>query len=88
MAWSARFEDPVPGLTSLHDAARYIERLPKAEQNLPHWQTAIEALIMTAEGRGPMLHARIAMLRAMHHGKPKPEKEPRRKRAKRYRIAG
>lgn len=86
MPWSMWFEDPVPGLTSLRDAARYIERLPKAEQHQPHWQTAIEALIMAAEGRGPMLHARIAMLRAMHHGKPKPEKEPRRKAVKVMRI--
>lgn len=86
MTWSARFEDPVPGLASLRDAARYIERLPKAEQNLPHWQTAIEALIMAAEGRGPMLHARIAMLRAMRHGKPEPEKEQRRKAVKVMRI--
>jgi hypothetical protein len=28
-------------------------KLPKAEQNLPEWQAATEALIMAAEGRGP-----------------------------------
>jgi hypothetical protein len=49
---------------TLHDAADYIVTLPKAEQNLEAWQTAIEALIMAAEDRGPLMHARIGMLRA------------------------
>lgn len=76
MAWSDRFEDPVPGFTSLRDAATFIQKLPKSKQQLPHWQAAIEALIMAAEGRGPLLHARVGMLRAIHHGKPAPVKEP------------
>jgi hypothetical protein len=33
-------------------------KLPKAEQNVPKWQAAIEALIMAAEDQGPVLHAR------------------------------
>jgi hypothetical protein len=45
-----------------------IQQLPKAKQQLPHWQAAVEALIMAAEGRGPLLHARVGMLRAMNHG--------------------
>ena len=70
MTWSARFEDPVSGLTSLRDAATYIEGLPKAEQNQPHWQTAIEMLIKAAEGSPAwMMMASIAMLRAINHGK-------------------
>jgi hypothetical protein len=36
---------------------------------LPHWQAAIEALIMAAEDRGPLLHARVGMLRAFYHGR-------------------
>lgn len=28
---------------------------------------------MAAEDRGPMLHARVGMLRALNFGKPKPE---------------
>lgn len=55
MPWSREFEDPVPGCRTLRDAARYIERLSRAEQELPEWQAAVEALIMAAEGRGPML---------------------------------
>jgi hypothetical protein len=68
LSWSDRFEDPVPGCKTLRDAADYIQKLPKAEQTKTHWQAAIEALIMAAEGRGPLLHARVGMLRAMHHG--------------------
>jgi hypothetical protein len=30
------------------------------------WQAAIEALIMAAEGRGPLMHARVGMLRALN----------------------
>ena len=51
---------------SLRDAADYIMKLPKAEQNLEAWQTAVEALIMAAEGRGPVMHARIGVLRALN----------------------
>jgi hypothetical protein len=49
-------------------AANYAQELPKATQQLPHWQAAAEALILAAEGRGPMLHVRAGMLRAMNHG--------------------
>jgi hypothetical protein len=45
-----------------------ILKLPKAEQAERHWQTAVEALILAAQGRGPLLHARVGMLRAMNHG--------------------
>jgi hypothetical protein len=45
---------------TLHDADDYIVTLPKAEQNLEAWQTAIEALIMAAEDRGPLMHGASA----------------------------
>jgi hypothetical protein len=69
--WSREFEDPVPlprsrQLVTLEDAANYIMKLPKAEQNLPEWQAAGEALIMAAEGRGPLMHARVGVLRALN----------------------
>jgi hypothetical protein len=41
-------------------------KLPKAEQNLPEWQAATEALIMAAEGRGPLMQARVGVLRALN----------------------
>ena len=86
MPWSDRFEDPVPGIGTLRQAAQYIQKLPKAEQTLSHWQVAVEALIMAAEGKGPAMHARIGMLRALNHDKPAPAKEPRRKAVKAYRV--
>ena len=51
---------------SLRDAADCIMKLPKAEQNLEAWQTAVEALIMAAEDHGPLMHVRIGMLRALN----------------------
>jgi len=41
-------------------------KLPKAEQNLEAWQTAVEALLMAAEDRGPLMHARIGFMRALN----------------------
>lgn len=89
--WQREFKDPVPlpggrRLVTLKDAAAYIQKLPKAEHGEPHWQTATEVLIMAAEGKGPVMHARIGMLQAINHGKPAPEREPRRKAVKAYRI--
>jgi hypothetical protein len=40
--------------------------LPKAEQNLEEWQTAIGCLIGAAEGRDFLMHARIGVLRALN----------------------
>jgi len=51
---------------TLRDAADYITKLPKAEQQLDEWQTAIAVLLMAAEGRGPLMHARIGVLRALN----------------------
>lgn len=91
MTWSLEFEDEIKTpsgktLRSLRDAATYIRKLPKADQNAAHWQLAIEMLIMAAEKRGPRLHAQIAMNRALNHGRPDPVKTPRRKAAKKYRV--
>lgn len=85
MPWSRKFDDPIPGIETLRDAADYIAKLPKPDQESPHWQTAIRDLIMAAEDKGPVMHARIAMLKALNFGKPRPE-VTRRKRVKIYRI--
>ena len=89
--WSREFDDPIPPprgrqLVTLKDAASYIMKLPKAEQKFEEWQTATEVLIMAAEGRGPLMHARIGMLQALHRHKPKAAAAPRRKRAKVYKV--
>jgi hypothetical protein len=39
-------------LVTLEDAARYIQKLPKAEQQIDDWQTAVEVLILVAESNG------------------------------------
>jgi hypothetical protein len=40
MTWSRRFIDPIPAgrktIVTLEDAAQFILKLPKAEQNKPH----------------------------------------------------
>jgi hypothetical protein len=88
--WSAEFDDPIHledgrQLLTLRDAARYIQNLPPAEQTKLHWQTATSILITVAEGRDFVMHARIAMLRAINHGRPAAV-EPRRKRVKAFKI--
>jgi hypothetical protein len=62
--------------------AKQTSRLSDAEP----WQIAMEQLIDAAEGRNFIMHARIGMMRASNHGKPKPVTVPRHKRAKAYRI--
>jgi hypothetical protein len=49
-----------------HESGTFIRftQLPKVEQKHEKWQTAIEVLIMAAEGRGPLMHARIGVLQA------------------------
>jgi hypothetical protein len=53
--------------------AAYIMALPKSEQQSPEWQAAAEALLMAAEDRGPLMHAHVGMMRALHGAKPIPE---------------
>jgi hypothetical protein len=69
--WKRSFDDPIElpdgrQFVTLKDAADYIVKLPKAEQDLPEWQAAAEALLMAVEDRGPLMHARIGMLRALN----------------------
>jgi hypothetical protein len=69
--WKPPFDDPIPlpderQLVTLEDAAKYIQKLPKAEQQLDEWQTAIGCLIGAAEGRDFLMHARIGVMRALN----------------------
>ena len=86
MPWSREFDDAVPGLRTLRDAAIYIMNLPVSDKRKPHWKAAAQALLMAAEDRGPLMHPRIAMLQALSHGKPTSAQSPRRKAVKKYRI--
>jgi hypothetical protein len=92
MPWSTPFPAPIElpdgrKLITLEDAGRFVEKLPKAQHELPHWQHAVEHLIKAAEGSEAwLMFAEMFMLRALHHGRPAREKEPRRKRAKKFNI--
>jgi hypothetical protein len=71
MPWFRAFEDPIelPGgrtLRTLRDAASHVMALPGKTRQSDEWQAAIEALLMAAEDRGPLMHARIGVLRALN----------------------
>jgi hypothetical protein len=71
MPWSRVFEDPIPlprnrSIETLEQAARHIQKLPKAEQDLDVWQTAVEALLLVVQHNGPTMLARIAMMQALN----------------------
>jgi hypothetical protein len=51
---------------TLKDAANYIQKLPKAEQDLDEWQAAVEALLLVVELEGPTMMARIGVMRALN----------------------
>jgi hypothetical protein len=68
--WKRPFDDPLPRgrpLVTLEDAAGYIMKLPKAEQDLDEWQVAVESLLLVVKLKGPTMMARIGMLRALNH---------------------
>jgi hypothetical protein len=71
--WSRPFDEPIPlphgrQLVTLKDAANYIQKLPKAEQDLEEWQVAVEALLLVVELSGPAMMARIGVMRALNRG--------------------
>jgi hypothetical protein len=68
--WKRPFDEPIPlprgrQLVTLEDAARYIQKLPKAEHELPKWQNAVEALLLVVKFDGPTMFARIGMMKAL-----------------------
>ncbi len=71
MSWCRAFDEPIPPprgkkLVTLKDAAAYILALPKSKQESPEWQAAGEAVMMAAEDRGPLMHAHVGMMLALH----------------------
>jgi hypothetical protein len=55
--WRRLFEDPVRvprgrQFVTLRDAANYIVKLPKADQQAPEWQAAAEVLMLIREHGG------------------------------------
>jgi len=69
--WKRPFDDPIPlprgrQIVTLKEAANYIQKLPKAEQDLEEWQAAVEALLLVVELSGPTMMARIGVMRALN----------------------
>jgi hypothetical protein len=69
--WKRTFDDPTPlprgrQLTTLQDAGTYITKLPKAEHDTEEWQAAMEALLLVVEFGGPVMFARIGVMRALN----------------------
>jgi hypothetical protein len=69
--WRRRFDEPIPlprgrQLVTLEDAAKYIQKLPKAGQQLADWQVAVEAMLLVVEGNGPTMMAHIGVMRALN----------------------
>jgi hypothetical protein len=69
--WERHFDEPIPlprgrQLVTLKDAGTYITKLPKAKHTAPEWQAAMEALILIATSGGPMMFARIGVMRALN----------------------
>jgi hypothetical protein len=63
----------------------YITKLPKAEHEAAERQAAMQALILVATKGGPVMLARIGLMKALHRHEPKPVPAPR-KQTKSFRI--
>jgi hypothetical protein len=73
MSWDQRFLDPIelPGhksLITLRDAATYIMKLSKAEQDADEWQAAIECLMLVGDHGGDTMLPHIAIMKALDRG--------------------
>jgi hypothetical protein len=84
--WDLEFDEPIAlerggKLVILRDATNYITALPANEAALPGWQAAIEA-----DFSGPMMFARIGVMRALNRHRFERMSAPSKKRAKAYRI--
>ena len=53
-------------IVTLSDARAYVVKLPTEWQNDPLVQAGIEAILMAAEGRGPMLLAQSDVAHIVH----------------------
>jgi hypothetical protein len=65
MPWSRVFEDPIPlprgrQLVTLKDAAAYIMKLPKAEQDLEEWQAASHRTAAKPRRKGALAEVDMA----------------------------
>lgn len=81
MSWSKRFHVPIKlpngsTIATLDQARRFLLALPEARHRDDDVAAAIEAVMMAAEGRGPVLHANTGIARVVY-GEPQiPEPDP------------
>src|SRR5260221_8084976 len=66
--WNRPFDDPIPlprgrQFVPLKDAARYIQKLPNAEQQIQEWQDAVGALLLVVNQNGPTKFGGISVMR-------------------------
>jgi hypothetical protein len=90
MSGCTAFDDPIPlphgrEPFTLRDAGNFIANLPKREHDVPAWQAAMRALMLVVEHDGQTLLVRIGMMRALYP--PGGEPAPRKKRARKYKVA-
>lgn len=80
-SWSRRFDVPIAlpdgsKIATLDQARRYLLALPNHRHGDEDVKAAVEALMMAAEGRGPLMHANAGIGRVVN-GPPKiPEPRP------------
>ncbi len=77
MPWSTPFPDPIPTvdppLVTLRDAAKYLMAIPASERHSHEWLAAVEALLLAAEGDGPIMQARVGMIQLLNASKGLPK---------------
>jgi hypothetical protein len=81
VSWSKRFDVPIAlpngeSLATLDDARRHLLALPKSRHQNRDVEAAIEAVMMAAENRGPMMHANRGIGLVVFGPKPIPEPRP------------
>ena len=70
MRWDARLIRPIQVeegdlIVTLSDAREYLLKLPKNRHDDPIVQATVEALLMAAEGRGPIFTAQAGVARVV-----------------------
>ena len=84
MSWSHKFSEAIEPpngerLVTLRDAIAWLAKsVPASEHDLPVVQMAAHCVTEAAENHGPMVFARISMLKAINRDKPR-EVTPSRK---------
>jgi hypothetical protein len=79
--WLRRFDEPIPlpdsrKLRTLKEAITYLAKeIPKKEHGLKSVQAAAYCVIEAAENDGPMVFARMGVMKAIHRHRVEPETE-------------